>query len=506
VFQISVGSTKLPVRMRVAFLVITLCAWSLRRIHAVCPEGDQEGLQIPLSVHGFVDDPLNPKASGGSPPAMTIEVSPITSAGEVLPAQRVLFDTGSAGLALCDTSFSSQLEDVYVPGLVPCKVYGGPGNWVFGYWGKVYKGGLDIGGVRVEDANYGVMQQETGMPCNIKGFMGIFGAAFKPNFKMWETTAALPDQLWTPGQVDDCKTSIPGADGQTTLTPPLEQLTTELAAGGVSRVGIYWSGRVGPSGGMLYLNSAATANPHYVTDCALRARLKQGAAGHYNIFVKSMSVGGVKFTGFPCTEDMQTFCIMDTGAGTTTLPDEVVDAIGDSDGPLEIELEGPSPEQPAVTLRFDIAAMKGVLDPPIDKGGPIKESITMLGLPTWAFYYTVFSSDGTVDFVPHECQDACGEESMPESVSDARAAALGSGHFADLQIKSSADGARLRVGGGLQQRGVEVAASMVMLTAFGAAVLGVARWRRGSTAAPASETAVLCSAGLEEVDDGMFSG
>lgn len=436
---------------------------------------------------------------------MTIDVSPITSAGEVLPAQRVLFDTGSAGLALCNTDFSSRLEDAEVPRLVPCKVYGGPGDWVFGYWGKVYKGGLDLGGVQVQDANFGVMQQEIGMPCNIKGFMGIFGAAFKPNFKMWKTTAALPDKLWNPGKVDDCATSIPGANGQTTLTPPLQQLTEGLAEGGVSRVGIYWSGLIGQSEGMLYLNDAAIANPHYVEDCTLRARMKQGAAGHYNIFVKSMTVGGVKFTGFPCTEDLQTFCIMDTGSSTTTLPQEVIDALSVSDGLLEIELEGPSLEQPTAKLKFDIGAMKGVLDPPIDSGGPMNESVTMLGLPTWAFYYTVFSSDGTVDFVPHECHDKCGLESMPESVSDARAAAVSSGHLDDFQIKSSASAGILRAGGGLQQRPVGAVASGVALAALCAAVVGLAWQRRnGFMGSLASEMAALRTATAEEVQ-GVFT-
>ena len=46
--------------------------------------------------------------------------------------------------------------------------------------------------------------------------------------------------------------------------------------------------------------------------------------------------------------------------------------------------------------------MKKFMDTPLDGPPvPINESFVMLGFPTWAFYYTVFSSDGMVEFVPH---------------------------------------------------------------------------------------------------------
>lgn len=362
-----------------------------------------QAAQIPLSIHPLSDDPLNPDPDGPSSPAMTVDVSPVTSCGKVLPPQRVLFDTGSAGLALCNKSFSPLLKDQLKPGLVPCKSYGGPGNWVSGYWGRVYKGKLEMGGVPIHGAHYAVMEQDIGMPCNIRGFMGIFGASLMPDYFLWETTSNLSEPLWPPGKVESCEESIPGVTGKTTLMPPLEQLSRELAEEQeVRRLGIYWSGLVGDSVGMIYMNHAAVANPHYVSNSAMQARLKQGLNGEYNIFIKSIKVDGVTFTGFPCTaEDLRYYCILDTGSGSTVFPQEVADAIGES-GSLEIELEGPRAADPSVKLVFDISALKKVNEDPIG-GAPfeINESFTMLGFPTWAFYYTVFSSDGTVDFVPH---------------------------------------------------------------------------------------------------------
>jgi len=375
------------------------------RSRALASGGAQAGAQIPLGVHPLVDDVLHPDDEGPSSPAMTVDVSPVTSGGRVLPAQRVLFDTGSAGLAFCNNSFAGLLSDLQTPGLVPCKSYGGPGNWVSGYWGKVYTGGLEMGGVPVHGAHYAVMQQDIGMPCRVKGFMGIFGAAFQVNYKLWQTTADISEPLWAPGKVDSCETSIPGVTGMTTLVPPMEQLVTELAGEKVQRLGIYWSGLVGDSVGMLYLNSAAMHNPHYARGSAQRARLRQGKNGEFNIFIKSMTAGGITFTGFPCTaEDLQHYCILDTGSGATVLPKEVADAIGD--GTLEVELQGVRKTDPPVKLSFDMSVLNKVKDGPIEGVPvPINESFTMLGFPTWALYYTVFSSGGYVDFVPHAYPD-----------------------------------------------------------------------------------------------------
>lgn len=358
----------------------------------------EQGARIPLNVL-----PFSPDADTPTSPAMTVDVSPVTSSGQVLPQQRVLFDTGSAGLALCNTSFSDVLGDLLKPGFVPCKSYGGPGNWVSGYWGKVYEGGLQIGGVLTHGANYAVMQQQIGMPCNVHGFMGIFGAALKPDYFLWETTATLSKPLWKAGEVDSCETSIPGVTGKTTLMPPLEHMGRELAGGDVRRLGIYWSGHMGNSVGTVYMNDDAVAdNPHYDARSALRARLKQGLNGEYNIFIKSMKAGGVTFTGFPCTaKDLRQYCILDTGSSATVLPKAVVDAAGGS-GSLEVELEGPGSQDPSVRLVFDIPEMSRIMDTPLDGPPlPINQSFVMLGFPTWAFYYTVFSSDGVAEFVPH---------------------------------------------------------------------------------------------------------
>mmetsp|Transcript_55307 Transcript_55307/g.177321 ORF Transcript_55307/g.177321 Transcript_55307/m.177321 type:complete len:530 (-) Transcript_55307:83-1672(-) len=369
---------------------------SLRTESAAAGHRQREvGIQIPLSIY-----PFNPDADGPTSPAVTIDVSPILPTGEVLPAQRVLFDTGSAGLALCNKSFHDLLSTSRVPGLVPCKSYGGPGNWVAGYWGRVYKGSLYMDGVSISDTHYSVMEQDIGMPCNVHGFMGIFGSAFTSNYKLWETTQEITEPLWSAGEVQECQASIPGVTGETTKTPPLEQLSTELAGGAVNRVGIYWNGQVGPSVGTLYLGSTAISNPHYVRSQVLRARWEQGLNGHYNVFVKSMTAGGIKFTGFPCnSDDLSQFCILDTGSSAMTIPQEVSDAIGT--GSLQVELEGVSSEQPTITLEFDISAMKQMEEEPVEGVPvPVNESFVMLGLPTWAFYYTVFSSDSTLDFVP----------------------------------------------------------------------------------------------------------
>lgn len=169
---------------------------------------------------------------------------------------------------------------------------------------------------------------------------------------------------------------------------------------------------------MLYLNEAAVTNPHYRAKCAQRARVSQGLNGEFNIFIKSMTAGNVTFTGFPCTaEDLRTYCILDTGGSSTLLPQVVFDAIGD--GPLEIELEGPSPGAPTAKIAFDVTALKRMQPVPLEGVPiPIEESFTSLGLPTWAVYYTVFSSDETVEFVPHAYPDTGHGMDCPDDNSD----------------------------------------------------------------------------------------
>lgn len=176
----------------------------------------------------------------------------------------------------------------------------------------------------------------------------------------------------------------------------MQYLNDIQASGGQKQLGIYWSGKFGDGEGGLYLGSAATDNPHFNKDAAAQiGRAKLDTSGNYNINIQSIDYGGQRFE-LTCVKEGQYQCLTDTGTPTLMLPRAVYDAATTSKtGDISINLDGS--EGGSVTLKFDVARL--IENDWIEPGS----SLTMLGLPLRAFYYTVMDlADKSLAFSPME--------------------------------------------------------------------------------------------------------
>merc|ERR1712187_554249 len=102
-------------------------------------------------------------------------------------------------------------------------------------------------------------------------------------------------------------------------------------------------------------------------------------------------------------------CLVDTGTPIMFVPSSVYSAIsGGQTGSLTLQLAGPDG---AITLSFDAETLaKNQYIAPY-QGGPY-----ILGLPLWAFYYTVFNVDGRkISFVEHSASELQALRSLTES-------------------------------------------------------------------------------------------
>ena len=112
--------------------------------------------------------------SGG--PRLLMAVSPVDANGGLLPAQRLVVDTGSSTLAFCQSSLLQEAA-YQETNYISCNLYN-PGGSFTGYWGPFVAGHLHAGGVTFQNSFYSIMAQEAGMPCR-NGIDGIFGIAFR---------------------------------------------------------------------------------------------------------------------------------------------------------------------------------------------------------------------------------------------------------------------------------------------------------------------------------------
>jgi len=301
---------------------------------------------------------------------LTVNVNP-----EGQAAQECLLDTGSSSLAFCDSTLEGSLQSLKTDYL-SCNLYGS-GNE--GYWGFFYNGQVEVGNdLSVPSAVYSVMHQEVSMPCGA-GLQGIFGVAFK----QLDQAADHPSPLnWPSGGVGSCP-----APSRDLVGPLMSYLKQDTPQG---RLGIYWNGAVGSSNGELYVGATAESNAHYTSGTVQTATL--GETGYYDVTINGFSFGGESSS---VTCGPYSPCLVDTGTPIMFVPSSMYQAITNGQtGSLSVQLAGPNG---AIDLNFDAQTLAQNQYIAPYQGGPY-----ILGLPLWAFYYTVFNVDGrTMGFVEH---------------------------------------------------------------------------------------------------------
>jgi len=321
--------------------------------------------------------PMNSVNFGGGL-RLTVNVNP-----EGQAPQETLLDTGSSSLAFCDSSLESSLKDVKTDYL-SCNAYGSGGA---GYWGFFYSGQIGVGqNLSIDSAYYSVMHTEVSMPCG-SGLQGIFGVGFKSLDQAANHASALN---WTKGTVGSCPAT------NTTLVGPLMSYLKQDTPQG--RLGIYWNGAVGNSTGELYVGATAESNSHYTSGTIQTATL--GETGYYDIVINQFSFGGETYK-VSCNPFMP--CLVDTGTPIMFVPSKVYEAITNgSTGSLTMQLAGPNGTN--ISLNFDAQTL--AKNKYIQPYSPGLGSPHIIGLPLWAFYYTVFNVDGrTMDFVEHSASE-----------------------------------------------------------------------------------------------------
>merc|ERR1712232_1372231 len=295
-------------------------------------------------------------------------------------SQECLLDTGSSTLAFCDASLETGLAKT---DYMSCNLYGS-GNE--GFWGFFYKGSIGVGSdLSIPSAYYTVMHQEVSMPCG-SGLQGIFGVAFK----QLDQASVPPSPLnWPSGSVGSCPQ--PSTDFVGPLMSYLKQDTPQ------GRLGIYWNGAVGTSTGELYVGPTAETNSHYTSGAVQTAIL--GETGYYDVTINQFSFDGQSYSVSCSSSVFGSPCLIDTGTPIMFVPSSVYSAIsGGQTGPLTLELASPSG---AITLSFDAETLANNQYIAPYQGGPY-----ILGLPLWAFYYTVFNVDGkAMSFVEHSASE-----------------------------------------------------------------------------------------------------
>ncbi|CAE7180627.1 ANKRD17 [Symbiodinium pilosum] len=324
---------------------------------------------------------------------LLMAVSPVASSGGILPAQKLVVDTGSSTLAFCQSSFLQ--EAAYKPtNYISCNQYN-PGGDATGYWGPFVVGQIQAGNVTFSQASYSIMEQEQNMPCK-DGIQGIFGIAFR------QLDVGFPAEQkpnWLEGGPS---ASCPDAAG--VVPPPLMQ--NLRAHGGVEKLGIYWSGQLGENQGRLYLDQDAVLNEHY-DESRIVGPAVLGEIGWYDINVQKISLGGEEFSNFNCNPSQPgQQCIMDTGTPALVLPPQVFEYASqliDMGEPATLSFWLPGTSGENVPVSFDLNILNKMAA--LSKGG--QGTNIILGLPLWAFYYTIFDISGqSVSFFPQKNQPA----------------------------------------------------------------------------------------------------
>lgn len=258
--------------------------------------------------------------------------------------------------------------------------------------GYVFNGSAQVAGHPFrEGVIYSVMDQKFAMPCG-SGLAGIAGVGFrklngvtKGNQKItpWNMTKVREDQ-WAP--------SCPKEDADL----PVNLWSFLRGKDAIERLGIYWEGKVGNSTGTFYLDDAAVSNSHFREPFAQKVRLDE--FGWISFKTNKISANGQTWdaTGY-CgwsTDGVWNggpTCIMDTGTPFISIPSDAWTWPGRPSGPLSLELEG---VDGPVSINLDAGAL-------YDKGWLTHDDGMTLGIPFWAYYYTVVNKqDSWIQVVP----------------------------------------------------------------------------------------------------------
>eukprot|EP00913_Durusdinium_trenchii_P007726 g7255.t2 len=319
-----------------------------------------------------------------------------------MESSRLVLDSGSSTLAFCDSQFSQQAQ-YQSSDFISCNLYN-PGGDFTGYWGPFVKGAVKVGNFTIPKAAYSIMQQEPqtygdsswfgmrspqekSMPCT-DGLDGIFGIAFRQLDRAFRASDEYEMELSPEG-----KFTCPNQPAGVVPPPLVQHLRTIHSSTESAKIGLYWSGQQGEAQGRLYLGQSAVENEHYALADPLPAA-HLGELGWYDISVQSITVGEQELEGLNCDPVHGETCILDTGTPAIVLPPEAYELLESSSGSLSFQLAGPNGP---TTLSFDLQQLSNM--GAISKGN--KGDGLILGLPLWAFYYTVFDLDAhQVIFVP----------------------------------------------------------------------------------------------------------
>jgi hypothetical protein len=295
--------------------------------------------------------------------------------------QELLLDTGSSTLAFCDSDMAEQVCASRTE-FVSCNKYGNS-KTPSGYWGSFFIGDVIIGdNLWLHDSSFSIMEQETRMPCT-GTLQGIFGVAFR----QLDQAAKLSDLTkWPQGTVGQCPLPVTNVIG-----PLVRYLKQDTPSG---RLGIFWSGQVGRNQGELFVGARAVTNKYYIENVVQQAAL--GALGYYDISIQQFLFEG---HSYKVSCGGKTTCILDTGTPIMYVPQAAYSAMrAEQQGTLHLQLAGPSGKTAMLAFDVKILVERNWLAPFQDE----LESF-IIGLPLWAFYYTVFNIDGrVVEFVPHK--------------------------------------------------------------------------------------------------------
>lgn len=259
--------------------------------------------------------------------------------------------------------------------------------------GYVFNGSAQVVGHPFRDGViYSVMDQKFAMPCG-SGVAGIAGVGFQnlngvtkgsQKIQPWDMTKVRKDN-WAP----DC----PKSDAYL----PVNLWNFLRGKDSMERLGIYWEGKVGNNTGTFYLDDAALTNPHFKEASAQKVLLDE--YGWFSFKMNKISANGKDWdaTGY-CGWSTSTggwdggeSCIMDTGTPIIVIPSGAWTWSGRPSGPLLLELVG---VDGPVNVHLDAGEL-------YDKGWLQKGEGVMLGIPFWAYYYTVVNKqESSIQVVP----------------------------------------------------------------------------------------------------------
>jgi hypothetical protein len=296
-----------------------------------------------------------------------------------------MVDSGSAKLAFCDSSLTSEFDlfSTYSPPphgnrWIEYQRYGNTGS---GFFGQAYMGNFSLGDVTTAVAPpssvFFVTDFEKGMPCK-DGFQGIFGINLQNRFfGLNASNAQLTNCTLSPAGCDDVIRATVNVEEY--AAPPIHSFLFDTLAGAEKLIGIWYTGE-GDNAGMLYIGDTAKTNGHFIQDAATGPVAIDLTSGEYAIdspIITLTSAGGS--VSINCTA---TKCLLDTGTPMYAVPKEVKDLLSEGNAStvsFDIELAGATAGNTVTLLLTDVDQDLIVVEP----------HCFFLGLPFWEHYYTV---------------------------------------------------------------------------------------------------------------------